>query len=243
LENKLRYLYALQQIDLNLDELEELKGDLPAEIGELEGQEAELKAQLASLENTMKTSFAQRDSADADIISLKKKFEKYKSQQFQVRNNKEYDALTREMDTAQSTTVRLEKEMEILEGRATLARDDIEVVKGKLAELAAVLTEKRAALAEVSKTTEAEELKCRHEREKVVRKIVKADLYQYQRIRKAKRGKAVVPVKKGACGGCFARVPPQKLLDLRQNSTLYLCEHCGRIIVSDEIAVNTQPVA
>jgi predicted nucleic acid-binding Zn-ribbon protein len=100
-----------------------------------------------------------------------------------------------------------------------------------------VLGEKRAALAEVSKTTEEEEGKLRHEREKIVHRVAKGDLAQYERIRKAKKGKAVVPVRRAACGGCFARVPPQKLLELRQNSKIYLCEHCGRIIVSDEIAV------
>lgn len=239
MENKLRSLYALQQIDLNLDELEELKGDLPEEIRGLEAQEATLKAQLAALEHTMKTSFAGRDNADSEIVALREKVEKYKSQQFQVRNNREYDALTKEMDAAGNTIIRLEKEMEALEGKATLARGDMEGVKTGIAELSEILEEKRMALAEVSKTTEDEELKYKHEREKVLRQIAKPDLAQYERIRKAKKGKAVVPVKKGACGGCFARVPPQKLLELRQNSRLYLCEHCGRIIVSDDIAVGT----
>jgi uncharacterized protein len=242
LENKLRSLYALQQVDLSLDELEEMKGDLPAEIRELEEKEAALKAELAALEHTMKTSFAQRDNADGEIVALREKTEKYKAQQFQVRNNKEYDALTKEMDAAGTTITRLEKEMEALEGKATLARGDIEVVKGKIGELAEILDEKRVALAEVSKTTEDEELKYTHQREKILKKIAKPDLTQYERIRKAKKGKAVVPVKKGACGGCFARVPPQKLLELRQHAHIYLCEHCGRIIVSDEIAAGeTEP--
>jgi hypothetical protein len=242
LETKLRQLYALQQIDSNLDELEELKGDLPGRIRELEAQETALKDQLAALENTMRTAFTQRDNADGEIIALREKAEKYKAQQFQVRNNREYDALTREMDSAQDTIVRLEKEMEMLEGKATLARSDIETVKLSLGELGTVLTEKRAALAEVSKTTEEEEGKLRHEREKIVHRVVKGDLAQYERIRKAKKGMAVVPVRRGACGGCFARVPPQKILELRQHSKIYLCEHCGRIIVSDEIAVgNTSP--
>jgi hypothetical protein len=243
LENKLRLLYALQQIDSSLDELEELKGDLPGQIRELEEKEEGLNIQRAALEQAMRTAFSQRDNADVEILALREKSEKYKTQQYQVRNNREYDALTKEMDTAQDTIARLEKEMEILEGKATLARTDIEALSGQVTEIAAQLTEKRAALAEVSKTTEAEELRYRHEREKVVRKIAKPDLVQYERIRKAKKGKAVVPVKRGACGGCFARVPPQKLLELRQNSKLYLCEHCGRIIVSDEIAVGGSPAA
>jgi len=236
LEAKLRQLYALQQIDSSLDDLEELKGDLPARIGDLETQEAALKAQLAALESEMRGAFAQRDNADSEIIALREKSEKYKTQQFAVRTNREYDALTREMDAAQDTITRLEKEMEMLEGKATVARNDIEALKVRIAELDGMLGEKRTALAEVSRTTEEEELRLRHEREKIVHKVPKADLTQYERIRKAKKGKAVVPVRRGACGGCFNRVPPQKLLELRQNSKLYLCEHCGRIIVSDEIS-------
>ncbi|HXX65039.1 MAG TPA: C4-type zinc ribbon domain-containing protein [Bacteroidota bacterium] len=236
METKLRQLFALQQIDSSLDELEELKGDLPAQIRDLDAQESSLKEQISTLDSTMKTAFMQRDNADSEIIGLKEKAEKYKVQQFQVRNNKEYDALTREMDAAQNTIARLEKEMEALEGKATNARNDIDVLKQTLEELQGVLSEKRTALAEVSKTTEAEEAQYRHEREKIVHRIARTDLNQYERIRKAKKGKAVVPVRRGACGGCFNRVPPQKLLELRQNNKLYLCEHCGRIIVSDEIA-------
>lgn len=236
MENRLRHLYALQQIDNVLDELEELKGDLPAETRALEELIDGVEKELAALERTMKDAFASRDIADEQIISLKKRLEQYKGQQFQVRNNKEYDALTKEMDNATETIARLEKEMESLESKATMARSDIETTRTKLEELSGQLEEKRAALAEVSKTTEDEELKYRHEREKLLVRVKKGDLSVYERIRKAKKGKAVVPVKRGACGGCFNKVPPQQLLELRQNKKIYQCEQCGRILVSDEIA-------
>ena len=235
MEDKLRNLYALQKIDSNLDELEEMKGDLPAEIGELEARRGELTGQAEALERAMRDSFTKRDEADSEIVSLRQKAEKYKAQQFAVRNNKEYDSLTKEMDYAAETIARLEKEMEVLEGKATLAREDIEKLKVQVGELDAVLEEKRAALAEVNKATEAEEAKFTHERQKRIAHIAKTDLAAYERIRKAKKGVAVVPVKRGACGGCYNKVPPQKLLELRQNKTLYTCEHCGRIIVSKEI--------
>jgi uncharacterized protein len=243
LENKLRYLYALQLIDSALDELEELKGDLPAQIRALDEKRAAIAAHLAALEETMRAAFAQRDTADSEIITLKERMEHFKKQQFEVRNNREYDALTKEMDAATENVLRLEKEMESLEGKATLARGEIEQTRKQIEELDAELTEKRAALAEVSKSTEEEELKLSHQRQKIVVRITKADLTAYERIRKAKKGKAVVPVKRGACGGCFARVPPQKLLELRQNARLYTCEHCGRILVSDEIVETSAKLA
>jgi len=235
LENKLRSLYALQQIDSHLDELEELKGDLPAETAELGAKVNELQTTLTNLEQTMKNAFALRDSADSEIISLKQKMERYKTQQYAVRNNREYDALTKEMDNAAATIEKLEKEMESLEAKATVARGEIETSKVLFEEATQALEEKRIALAEISKTTEAEEQKYAHDREKILVRIKKEDLVVYERIRKAKKGKAVVAVRRGSCGGCFNKVPPQKLLELRQNNKIYQCEHCGRIIVSDEI--------
>jgi uncharacterized protein len=243
LENRLRNLYALQLIDNNLDEIEELKGDLPSETRAMEETVDGLTTQLAKLESDMKAAFTTRDTADSEIINLKEKLERFKKQQFEVRNNKEYDALSREMDAAAAAIAKYEKEMETAESKATIARTDIESVKEKLTDAQAVLQEKKLALAEVSKSTEDEELRYAHERSKVVARIDKSDLVTYERIRKAKKGKAVVPVKRGACGGCYNRVPPQKLLELRLNNMLYTCERCGRIVVSDEISEASSRVA
>jgi uncharacterized protein len=235
-KTKLQNLYALQQVDSHLDELQELKGDLPGEVQSLEEQLASLVDQHTNHEQRMRQSFTQRDDADAQIITMKERLEKYKKQQFAVRTNREYDALTREMDAATETITRLEKEMEQLEAAASVARTQMEETAAKITDLQKQLAEKRTALAEVSKTTEDEELRFVHEREKLVARIAKPDLVAYERIRKAKRGTAVVPVKRQACGGCHNRVPPQKLLELRKNDRIYTCERCGRIIVSDEIA-------
>ena len=236
MKTKLQQLYALQQVDSHLDELQELKGDLPGEVQSLEEQLSTLGAERSGFEQHMKQSFVQRDDADTQILSLKERLEKYKKQQFAVRTNREYDALTREMDTAAETITRLEKEMEQLESAATIARTKMQETGEKVEELLKVLEEKKTALAEVSKTTEDEELQYTHEREKLVARIAKSDIFTYERIRKAKRGTAVVPVRRQACGGCHNRVPPQKLLELRKNDRIYTCERCGRIIVSDEIA-------
>jgi predicted nucleic acid-binding Zn-ribbon protein len=233
----LQYLFALQQIDSHLDELEEQTGDLPREVRGLEAKSAELEAQIRALEEEMRSAFAGRDEADSDIVNLRAKVEKYKSQQLLVKSNREYDALTRETDMATETIAKKEQEMEQLEGKGTLARTDLETVRAQAVEVTALLEEKRVALAEVSKTTEDEELEYGEKRKKLLARISAADLAAYERIRRAKRGgEAVVRVKRSACGGCYGRVPPQILLELRQNNRLYTCEHCGRIIVSDEVA-------
>lgn len=236
LEKKLRNLYHLQLIDNSLDEIEEMKGDLPQEVRTLEEKIATLTQKLADLEQTMRHAFAQRDNADSEIISLKEKIERYKAQQYEVRSNREYDALTKEIDQATETIARLEKEMAAFENSGTIARTDIEATRKELAETRTLLNEKKAELDEVSKTTEEEELKLRHEREKILVRIGKQDLAMYERIRKAKNGRAVVPLRRGACGGCYTAVPPQRILELKQNTRLFTCERCGRIIISEQIA-------
>ncbi len=235
MESKLRNLFALQFIDTRLDEMEELKGDLPGEIKGLEERMRDLTTAKAAQEQTMKSSFAQRDKADNEIISLKEKLERYKAHQTKVRNNREYDALMKEMDNATEKVTKLEQDMAALETKATVARGEIEVVTAQIEELQKLLDEKRADLSVISASNEQEESRYREERRKMAGKLAKGDLAAYERIRKAKRGKAVVPVERDACGGCYNRVPPQKILELKQNSRVYTCEHCGRILVSDEI--------
>ena len=215
--------------------MEELKGDLPGEIRGIEEKMKELTTARSTQEQTMKGAFVGRDKADGEIIGLKEKLERYKEHQTKVRNNREYDALMKEMDHATEKVSQLEKEMESLENKATMARGDIELLVGQIEELQKVLDEKLADLAVISARNEVEETRYRDERKKTAGKLAKGDLHIYERIRKAKRGKAVVPVERDACGGCFNRVPPQKILELKQNSHLFMCEHCGRILVSDEI--------
>jgi predicted nucleic acid-binding Zn-ribbon protein len=125
--------------------------------------------------------------------------------------------------------------MEIVEGKAAQAKTDLEKLTPELDELSEELEERQGELDHVNREHEDEELRLKHEREKLVVRIDKNDIRLYERIRKAMSGKAVVPVRRNACGGCFKRVPPQVSVELRKNSRLMTCEHCGRLLVSDEI--------
>ena len=243
MENKLRNLYSLQIVDNALDELEKLKGDLPSQKKEIEDSIAGMESSRNAIESTMRDAFSTREKDDDQIVELREKLERYKNQQHDVRNNREYDALTREMDHAAATITRLEKEVGILEGKGMNAKSDLAAVDVQLAELRIALGEKEVALGEISKENEQEELKYRHEREKLLARIDKGHLHAYERIRKAKKGRAIVPVKRGSCGGCFARVPPQRILEIRQNDKIHHCEHCGRIIISDEFVEATSTEA
>jgi uncharacterized protein len=235
LENKLRYLYALQQIDLKLDELEELKGDLPQLVNELKSKVDSLKKSLQELETQIKSNKIKSEEADTEILDLTEKIEKYKKQQYQVKNNKQYDALTREIENSQKKIEQLNKDIDLFDGNFANAKEELQRIKEELALSAAELNEKQEELDTVSKENEEEELSLQHQREKIIARIKKDDRQLYERIRKAKNGNAIVPVKRNACSGCFNSVPPQKMLELRQNEKLFTCEHCGRILVSDKI--------
>ena len=235
MENRLRLLYALQRVDSNLDELHELKGDLPHLVEVLEKKLQEKDTLRKSLEATVKHSQVRRDEIDLEIVTTKEKIEKYKEQQFQIKTNKQYDALTREIDLSQERVKTLEKEMETIEGQAANAKTDLETLAPELQDLRKELKERQAELDHVNKEHEDEELKLKHEREKLIVRIDKSDVKSYERIRKALGGKAVVGVRKNACGGCFKRVPPQVSVELRKNSRLMTCENCGRLLVSDDI--------
>jgi uncharacterized protein len=235
LENRLRMLYSLQLVDSNLDELQEMKGDLPQIVAELSEIVRTKLAHKKELEDLLKKSIVSRDQTDVDIISLKGKIEKYKTQQFQVKTNKQYDTLAREIDFAQEKIAKLQKEMETLEGKAVVAKEDIEKLKPEIETLQTELADRKKELAAVNKEHEDEELKYQHQRDKIISRVTKADYQMYDRIRNAKEGRAVVPVQRNSCGGCFNRVTPQRVLELRKNSSLITCERCGRILVSDEI--------
>ena len=235
MEKRLRLLYGLQRVDSSLDELRDLKGDLPHLVEVLQKKLQEKETAKKGLEGIIKGSLLRRDEIDLEIVTTKEKIGKYKEQQFQIKTNKQYDALTREIDLAQERINALEKEMEALEGKTSNAKTDKEAVEPELKELEKELRERQAELDQVNKEHEDEELKLKHERDKLLVRIDKADIKLYERIRKALGGKAVVPVRRNACGGCFKRVPPQVSVELRKNSRLIPCEHCGRLLVSDDI--------
>ncbi len=239
MENKLRLLYALQAIDNKLDDIEEMKGDLPSVVRELEKAIKELESTIKTNEDAIEKIYSDRAKAEKDIQNFTEKIERYKNQQFKVKNNKEYDMLTREIDFSETKITELESMIDGLADTVQKTKTENETHTVKLAELNEEIEEKRLELAEVSKDTDKEEQALRKDRDKLVHKIAKPDVAAYERIRGAK-GKAVVPVRRGACAGCFNAVPPQRVLELRKNNKIYMCERCGRILVSDEIVESSK---
>jgi len=236
LYNRLKVLYQLQQIDNQLDELEELRGDLPNMVRELEEKIKSIIEDINAKDKEQKDSLIKRDENEDEIEKLKENQKKFKAQLYQVRNNKEYDALTKEIDHTEGQVNKLEAENNSLADRSKVLTQEIEEINPRLDELKKELKEREADLKEIIKANEREESKLLGERKKFEGEIKKNDLSAYMRIRKAKKGLAVSTIKRSACSGCHNIVPSQRQLEIRRNNRLFFCEYCGRILVSSEIA-------
>ena len=238
--DRLKILYQLQLIDDQLDDLEELRGDLPNAVKELEEKINSMKEEIADMETRQKESLKKRNDNEKEMEKLTESQKKFKAQLYQVRNNKEYDALTKEIDHSEEQVKKLEAENDSLADLSKTLTERIEEIKPSLDDLKKELKEKEADLKEIIKANEKEETKLATERKKIESAVKKPDLSAYKRIRKAKKGKAVATIRRSACSGCHNIVPSQRQLEIRQNTKLYFCEYCGRILVSTEVAESAE---
>lgn len=234
--DRLKTLYELQNIDDQLDELEELRGDLPLSVEELQTKIKGIKDDISAKEKLKKESLSKREENEMESEKLKENQKKFKAQLYQVRNNKEYDALTKEIDHSEELLKKIDAENDLLADASKKLSEEIEEVGPQLDELKDELKVKEADLKEIIKANEKEELKLRAKRAEIEAQTKKPDYDAYMRIRKAKKGKAVVTIRRSACSGCHNIVPPQRQLEIRRNAKLFFCEYCGRILVSSEVA-------
>ena len=234
--NKLSTLYALQLIDDQLDELEELRGDLPLRVNSLNAKIKDIQDQIDEREEEKKNSLEQRKENETESERLNNNLKKFKSQLFQVRNNKEYDALTKEIDHSEAEIKRLENDNIEMELKDEKLKMEIDELLPSVEELNNILKENEVELKKIIKENELEEVKLKDKRDKIADNVKKQNYNVYMRIRKALSGKAVVIVNRSACSGCHNVVPPQRQIEIRQNKRIFTCESCGRILVSNEVA-------
>ena len=234
--DRLKILYELQNLDDQLDELEELRGDLPNAVKALEEKLSGYKNEISAKEKEKKDSLEKRKENEESIEVLKENQKKFKAQLYQVRNNKEYDALTKEIDHTEEQISKFEAENDALADLSKKLTDEIDEIQPRLEENKEELKSKETDLKEIIKVNEKEEAKLRAKRKEIEALTKKADYASYMRIRKAKKGKAVATIRRSACSGCHNIVPSQRQLEIRRNNKLFYCEYCGRILVSTEVA-------
>jgi uncharacterized protein len=233
--SRIKTLYELQIVDEQLDELEELRGDLPVAVESLRSRMNQIKTETEEKEEQRINSLEKRKENEEEVEKLKVNQKKFKAQLYNVRNNKEYDALTKEIDHSEEQIKKLETENDTLADVSKKLADEIEEITPQIIELSNDLKVKETDLKEIIKTNAKEEAKLRERRKVIEDQTKKADYSAYMKIRKAK-GKAVVTIKRSACSGCHNIVPSQRQLEIRRNNKLFFCEYCGRILVSPEVA-------
>ncbi|MBM3420950.1 MAG: hypothetical protein FJY11_07440 [Bacteroidetes bacterium] len=233
IEEKLRALYGLQLVDSEIDKIKILRGELPLEVQDLEDEVAGLETRI----NNLKDEVAGLEQAvNLEITESLAHIKKYEDQQNNVRNNREYDSLSKEIEF-QTLEIELSnkkiKEFNIqTEEKRALVAD----AEAALTERAGDLDNKRKELDEIIEDTRKEEENLLNQSVEIEARIEERLITAYKRIRlNARNGLAVVTVKRDACGGCFNQIPPQRQLDIKSRKKIIVCEYCGRILVDDEI--------
>ena len=236
-EQKLKALYQLQTMLSEIDKIKTLRGELPLEVQDLEDEVTGLSTRIEKIKTEIEELKASVATKKIEIETAKASVEKYKAQQDNVRNNREYDVLTKEIEF-QSLEIEL-CEKRIREYTASIKAKEEEIVKSThaLEERTKDLEVKKNELDEIISETKQEEEKLR-EKAKVLETTIEPRLLQaFKRIRKNSRnGLGITYVQRDACGGCCNKIPPQKQMDIRMRKKVIVCEYCGRIMIDPELA-------
>jgi predicted nucleic acid-binding Zn-ribbon protein len=236
-EEKLKALYELQKAVSKIDEIKILRGELPLEVQDLEDEIIGLNTRMENFETEIAEIISTISTKKIEIEESRLKIAKYKEQQDNVRNNREYDNLSKEIEF-QTLEIEL-SEKRIREYTAGLETKQVDqkTTAEQLAERKLDLDLKKGELNEIVSETKQEEEKLREHAKEIEALIEPRLVTAFKRIRKnARNGLAVVYVQRDACGGCFNKIPAQRQLDIRLRKKIIVCEYCGRILVDQELA-------
>lgn len=236
-EQRLSNLYKLQLILSEVDKIKTLRGELPYEVQDLEDEVAGLATRIENYQldaKDLETAIGQQRIKMSDSSSL---IEKYQSQLDNVRNNREFDSLSKEIEFQGLEIELAEKKIREFTHEAKIVNEDIEKSKNLYEERKEDLQSKKEELDEIISETKIQEEQLREQAKEIEATIEPRLLQAFKRIRKgAKNGLAVVYIQRDACGGCFNKIPPQRQLDIKLRKKIIVCEHCGRIIIDPDMA-------
>jgi len=236
-EQKLKTLYQLQTTLSEVDKIKTLRGELPLEVQDLEDEIAGFTTRLNKYEEEVASREADIEMKQHKIAEAKSLMDRYQEQQKDVKNNREYDMLSKEIEF-QTLEIELQNK-KIGEARAGIEKrlQEIEECKAVLDDRQQALAEKKAELDDIVAETKAQEEKLREKGKTLEVQIEPRLLTAFKRIRKNSRnGLGIVYVQRDACGGCFNKIPPQRQLDIRMRKKIIVCEYCGRIMIAPELA-------
>ena len=238
IEERLRALHELQTVVSEIDKIKTLRGELPLEVQDLEDDIAGIKTRLYNLEDEIKVLETSLNNRKISIKDSQALIVRYTEQQNNVRNNREFDSLSKEIEFQNLEIELSEKRIKEFTAEIAEKKQNIESSKQALKEHEDDLSRKKSELDEITQETKIEEEKLKGKAEKIEIFIEPRLLTAFKRIRKnARNGLAVVTIQRDACGGCVNKIPPQRQLDIGSRKKTIVCEYCGRILVDQNISV------
>lgn len=237
IEQKLKALYKLQSIDSKIDAIKSMRGELPMEVSDLEDEIVGLETRLAKLDQEIAETEGEIASSKISIKEAQALKKKYEGQVNSVKNNREFDAINKEIEMKELEVMAAEKHIRDfqfeLERKAQVREALASEIEGRKIDLKTKNEELDSIVAE----TEKEEAHYQVQRDEAVGVVDERLLSAYNRIRRSLRnGIAVARIERDSCSGCFASIPPQRQLDIRQRKKIIVCEHCSRVLVDSALA-------
>ena len=236
-EQKLIALYSLQQSDSQIDKIRIIRGELPLEVQDLEDEIEGLETRIAKFNDEIEGLNSAVTDKDTAIKNSNALIKRYEEQLLNVRNNREYDALSKEVEFQKLEIELSEKRVKEAKYKIDLLQAEVDQAQAKLDERKQDLEAKKGELDGIVEETKKDEIELQKRSEENEKFIEERLLTAYKRIRtNALNGLAVVQIERDACGGCFNKIPPQHQLDIKLHKKIIVCEYCGRILVDSDIA-------
>ncbi len=236
IKEKLESLVELQVVDNYLNKIIQLRGNLPFEVQDLEDIIVSLDMKIEEIQSKIDANKKNISSLKISVKEQEDLLKKYDEQQMQVKNNREFEAINKEIEIANLEIQAFKRKIAIAEKQNSEFKELLEIQLEKKSSKLSDLNIKQKELKEIIAKTEKEEKDLLAIREKIVTKVEPRLLSSYERIKRNMRnGLAVVSIERDACGGCFAVVPPQRIYEVKQVKKIMVCENCGRILVDNEL--------
>lgn len=236
-EQRLKSLYELQTILSEIDRIKTIRGELPLEVKDLEDNIEGLKTRIDNYTREIDELHIKLVTEKEKINEAESKIARYKEQLDNVRNNREFDLLSKEVEFQTLEIELCEKHINDFNRAIENKTADIEATRESLSDHEHILQEKKSELDEIVSETRQEEVSLREKAKSLEPRIDTRTLAAFKRIRKnARNGLGIVYIQRNACGGCFNRIPPQKQMEIKMHKKVIVCEYCGRIMIDPELA-------
>ena len=235
-EEKLKTLYQLQSALSSIDEKRALRGELPLEVQDLEDEIAGLTTRVEKIKNEIDEFQRAITMKNGEINDAKASVERYQAQLNEVKNNREYDTLSKEIEFQTLEIELCNKKIREANARIAEKKEELTANEALIKEREGDLEVKKGELEEIVTETRAEEEKLKEKVKDLESKIENRLLTSFKRIRKNARNGLGIYVQRDACGGCFNKIPPQRQLDIKMHKKIIVCEYCGRIMIDPELA-------